>query len=167
MPLPGVCVCVCVYEQLAPIPPGTRVHACPAMIITARRSHSKCVCAACVRVYIRVFVRVWAFVKGDYTLMFEDDQNVIHVKVMRHYTVCLLRTYRVVFQGDVSIQARLLAHTHTHTHPISLFSQTHAHKPGRTPGQGLQSKGMSKGKRALVKEQRGVEKRELNGSKMK
>ena len=115
-----------------------------------------CVRGMCVCVYIRVFVRVWAFVKGDYTLMFEDDQNVIHVKVMRHYTVCLLRTYRVVFQGDVSIQARLLAHTHTHTHThtphLPFFSntctQTRKDTRSRATKQGHEQRKKSPGKRA-------------------
>lgn len=57
--LPGVCVCL---RATCTDSPGTRVYACPAMIITARRSHSKCVCKACVCVHMSA---VWVFVKGD------------------------------------------------------------------------------------------------------
>lgn len=62
--------------------------------------------------------------------MFEDDQNVIHVKVMRLYTVCLLHTYQVVFQGDVSIQARSLARARTHMPHGPFFSNTHTNQEG-------------------------------------
>lgn len=50
----SVCVCLCVYLWATYTDsPGTRVHACPAMIITTRRrSHSECVCMACVYVSV-------------------------------------------------------------------------------------------------------------------
>lgn len=56
------------------------------------------------------------------------------------------------FQEDGSIQARPLSLSHELPH--GAFSQTRTHKPGGTPGQGLQIKGMSKGT-VTVKGQRG------------
>lgn len=86
--------------------------------------------------------------------MFKSDQNRIHVNVMGLYAA--LRSYRDI--GSVSrrwiYSGSLLSHS-----PHASFSQTQAHKPGRTPGQGLQIKGMSKGRKVTVQEQRGGEKR--------
>lgn len=74
--------------------------------------------------------------------MFKSDQNVIHNGAL--CCVCLLRAYQ-----DVESVSRGLylfrPDLFSHTCPVAV-SQMHAHKPGRTPGQGLQSKGMSKGK---------------------
>ncbi len=97
--------------------------------------------------------------------MFKRDHNVIHV----FYAVCLLRTHQ-----DVESVSRGLylfgPDLRSHTCPVAL-SQTHAHKPGRTPGQGLQSKGMSKGrspsKRAEGSRREREREREPTGSKIK
>lgn len=51
-------LCVCVYGQLAQIPSGTRVHACPAMIITAKLSSVLQKCECMTRLLIQTSVDV-------------------------------------------------------------------------------------------------------------
>lgn len=133
-PLPGACVCL---RGTCTDSPETRVHACPAMIITLRRSHSQCVC-----------VCVWH--KWVYVQMFVCMDKSESLRASFVPTSCCgpasrsRRSFKESYQWCYKKDFSCIYSDHlffTHTCPVGRF-QTHT--PGRTPGQGLQSKGKSK-----------------------